>query len=176
MCRPSVVEERDDTCQQRQEIDYYFMRNANKFTERGAIRTDACQGRENGRDWITIAVADIVIGMTAEQWASCSRSFRKLPPPPRANMVALMSFPKIISARSDDAIQIEQAPQRWSQITERPVPAACPCTNPSGFGSRCDSLNIKTGSVVNAARPRSGHDPNSHAGACLEAQTTNCHR
>src|SRR5262249_8144015 len=44
-----------------------LMSNANKFTDRGAIRIEACQGQENGRDWITLAVADTGIGMTAEQ-------------------------------------------------------------------------------------------------------------
>jgi signal transduction histidine kinase len=44
-----------------------LMSNANKFTERGAISIDARQGQENGRDWITIAVADTGIGMTPEQ-------------------------------------------------------------------------------------------------------------
>ena len=43
------------------------MSNANKFTERGTISVDARQGEENGRDWVTIAVADTGIGMTPEQ-------------------------------------------------------------------------------------------------------------
>jgi len=43
------------------------MSNANKFTERGTITIDARQGQENGRGWITIAVADTGIGMTPEQ-------------------------------------------------------------------------------------------------------------
>jgi hypothetical protein len=33
------------------------MSNPNKFTERGTITVDARQGQENGRDWVTIAVA-----------------------------------------------------------------------------------------------------------------------
>jgi signal transduction histidine kinase len=41
--------------------------NANKFTERGTITIDARQAREDGCDWVTIAVADTGIGMTAEQ-------------------------------------------------------------------------------------------------------------
>jgi signal transduction histidine kinase len=35
-----------------------LMSNANKFTDRGTIRIEVCQGQENGRDWITLAVAD----------------------------------------------------------------------------------------------------------------------
>src|SRR5262249_3031522 len=44
-----------------------LMSNANKFTERGTISVDARQAQENGRDWVTIAVADTGIGMTPEQ-------------------------------------------------------------------------------------------------------------
>jgi signal transduction histidine kinase len=41
--------------------------NANKFTEKGTITIAAHQGLENGRDWVTLAVTDTGIGMTAEQ-------------------------------------------------------------------------------------------------------------
>jgi CheY-like chemotaxis protein/anti-sigma regulatory factor (Ser/Thr protein kinase) len=41
--------------------------NANKFTEKGAVRIEARRSHEDGRDWITIAVADTGIGMTDEQ-------------------------------------------------------------------------------------------------------------
>src|SRR5437764_11314930 len=44
-----------------------LMSNANKFTERGTIAVDARQRQENGRDWITLAVTDTGIRMTAEQ-------------------------------------------------------------------------------------------------------------
>jgi signal transduction histidine kinase len=49
--------------------------NANKFTERGSIRIDARHGQENGRDWITIAVADTGIGMTPEQMGKLFQEF-----------------------------------------------------------------------------------------------------
>jgi signal transduction histidine kinase/CheY-like chemotaxis protein/uncharacterized membrane protein affecting hemolysin expression len=41
--------------------------NANKFTEQGAVRIEARRSREDGMDWIKIAVADTGIGMTPEQ-------------------------------------------------------------------------------------------------------------
>jgi signal transduction histidine kinase/CheY-like chemotaxis protein len=41
--------------------------NANKFTERGTVRVQAHRARENGQEWITIAVTDTGIGMTPEQ-------------------------------------------------------------------------------------------------------------
>jgi GAF domain-containing protein len=52
-----------------------LMSNANKFTERGTITIDARQGQENGRDWITIAVADTGIGMTPEQMGKLFQEF-----------------------------------------------------------------------------------------------------
>jgi signal transduction histidine kinase len=52
-----------------------LMSNANKFTERGAINIDARDGQENGRDWITIAVTDTGIGMTAEQLGRLFQEF-----------------------------------------------------------------------------------------------------
>jgi GAF domain-containing protein len=52
-----------------------LMSNANKFTERGAISMDARQAQENGRDWITIAVADTGIGMTPEQMDKLFQEF-----------------------------------------------------------------------------------------------------
>jgi signal transduction histidine kinase len=52
-----------------------LMSNANKFTERGTITVDARQGRENGRDWVAIAVADTGIGMTPEQVGKLFQEF-----------------------------------------------------------------------------------------------------
>jgi signal transduction histidine kinase len=49
--------------------------NANKFTEQGTITIAAHQGRETGRDWITVAVADTGIGMTPEQMAKLFQEF-----------------------------------------------------------------------------------------------------
>jgi signal transduction histidine kinase len=52
-----------------------LMSNANKFTDRGTIRIEACQGQENGRDWITLAVTDTGIGMTPEQMGKLFKEF-----------------------------------------------------------------------------------------------------
>src|SRR6516162_3489243 len=52
-----------------------LMSNANKFTERGTITVDARKGQENGRDWVTIAVADTGIGMTPEQMSKLFQDF-----------------------------------------------------------------------------------------------------
>ena len=52
-----------------------LMSNANKFTDRGTISIDACQGQENGRGWITLTVADTGIGITAEQMGKLFQEF-----------------------------------------------------------------------------------------------------
>ena len=49
--------------------------NANKFTEKGTIAIAAHQAQQNGRDWITFAVADTGIGMTAEQIGKLFQEF-----------------------------------------------------------------------------------------------------
>jgi signal transduction histidine kinase len=49
--------------------------NANKFTEKGTITIAARQGQENGRRWITVAVADTGIGMTTEQMGKLFQEF-----------------------------------------------------------------------------------------------------
>jgi signal transduction histidine kinase len=64
-----------------------LMSNADKFTERGTISVDARHGQENGRDWITIAVADTGIGMTPEQMSK--RNFRRQIHRRRGNMGGL---------------------------------------------------------------------------------------
>jgi two-component system, NtrC family, sensor kinase len=52
-----------------------LMSNANKFTERGTISIDARQEQEDGRDWVSIAVADTGIGMSPEQMGKLFQEF-----------------------------------------------------------------------------------------------------
>jgi signal transduction histidine kinase len=49
--------------------------NANKFTDRGTITINARRQKQNGRDWIAIAVGDTGIGMTAEQMGRLFQEF-----------------------------------------------------------------------------------------------------
>jgi signal transduction histidine kinase len=51
------------------------MSNANKFTERGTLTVDARLAQQNGRDWVTIAVADTGIGMTPDQMGKLFQEF-----------------------------------------------------------------------------------------------------
>jgi signal transduction histidine kinase len=52
-----------------------LLSNANKFTDHGTITIDARQGQQDSRDWVTIAVADTGIGMTAEQMSKLFQEF-----------------------------------------------------------------------------------------------------
>jgi signal transduction histidine kinase len=52
-----------------------LLSNANKFTDRGTISIDARQGQENGRDGVTISIADTGIGMTPEQMGRLFQEF-----------------------------------------------------------------------------------------------------
>ena len=52
-----------------------LMSNANKFTDHGTITIDGQQGQEDGRDWVTISVADTGIGMTPEQMGKLFQEF-----------------------------------------------------------------------------------------------------
>jgi signal transduction histidine kinase len=52
-----------------------LLSNANKFTDHGTITIDTRQRKEKGRDWVTIAVADTGIGMTAEQIGKLFQEF-----------------------------------------------------------------------------------------------------
>ena len=52
-----------------------LMSNANKFTEKGTVTIAAHQKQENGRDWVTLSVADTGIGMTAEQMGKLFQEF-----------------------------------------------------------------------------------------------------
>jgi signal transduction histidine kinase len=49
--------------------------NANKFTEKGIITIAAQQRYENGHEWLTLAVTDTGIGMTAEQMSRLFQEF-----------------------------------------------------------------------------------------------------
>jgi signal transduction histidine kinase len=49
--------------------------NANKFTDKGTVTIAAQQEHDNGRDWVTLSVADTGVGMTAEQMGRLFQEF-----------------------------------------------------------------------------------------------------
>ena len=51
------------------------MSNANKFTDKGTVSLAAHQKQVDGRDWVTLSVADTGIGMTAEQMGKLFQEF-----------------------------------------------------------------------------------------------------
>jgi signal transduction histidine kinase len=73
-CDGAIGELHADSMRLRQAL-LNLMSNANKFTECGTITVDARQAQENGRDWVTIAVADTGIGMTPEQMGKLFQEF-----------------------------------------------------------------------------------------------------
>jgi hypothetical protein len=62
---------------ERPAIKRYPARDGSQLAYRfyDSITVDAHQGRENGRDWITLAVADTGIGMTGEQMGKLFQEF-----------------------------------------------------------------------------------------------------
>jgi signal transduction histidine kinase len=114
-----------------------LMSNANKFTERGTISVDARQ--ENGRDWVTVAVADTGIGMTAEQMGKLFQEFSQASST-TASKYGGTGLGLVISRRfcqmMGGDITVESEPGRGSTFTIRlptivDAPKEMAATNPS---------------------------------------------
>jgi signal transduction histidine kinase len=73
-CRPDLGTVHADQIRVRQAL-LNLASNANKFTENGTVTIAAQPQRLDGRDWVTIAVADTGIGMTAEQMGKLFQEF-----------------------------------------------------------------------------------------------------
>ena len=73
-CRPELGTIHADQTRIRQAL-LNLASNANKFTEKGTVTIAAQPQRNDGRDWITIAVADTGIGMTPEQMGKLFQEF-----------------------------------------------------------------------------------------------------
>ena len=73
-CDPAIGMMQADQMRLRQAL-LNLMSNANKFTDQGTITINAHQGQENGREWVTLAVADTGIGMTPEQTSKLFQEF-----------------------------------------------------------------------------------------------------
>jgi len=73
-CDPALGTMHADQMRLRQAL-LNLMSNANKFTEKGTVTIAAQQQRENGRDWVTLSVADTGIGMTPDQMGKLFQEF-----------------------------------------------------------------------------------------------------
>jgi len=96
--------------------------NANKFTEKGTVTITAHQGQENGGDWITLAVTDTGIGMTAEQMGKLFQEFAQASSS-TASKYGGTGLGLVISRRfcqmMGGDITVESAPGRGSTFTIR---------------------------------------------------------
>jgi signal transduction histidine kinase len=99
-----------------------LMSNANKFTDRGTIGIDVQQRQANGRDWITLAVADTGIGMTAEQMGKLFQEFSQASSS-TASKYGGTGLGLVISKRfcqmMGGDIEVESEPGRGSTFTIR---------------------------------------------------------
>ena len=73
-CDPALGTLHADQMRLRQAL-LNLLSNANKFTDHGTITIDTRHREEEGRDWVTISVADTGIGMTAEQMGKLFQEF-----------------------------------------------------------------------------------------------------
>ena len=73
-CRPELGTIHADQTRLRQAM-LNLASNANKFSEMGAVTITAQPQRNDGRDWVTIAVVDTGIGMTPEQMGRLFQEF-----------------------------------------------------------------------------------------------------
>ena len=99
-----------------------LMSNANKFTDRGTITIDARERHENGCGWITLAVKDTGIGMTAEQMGKLFQEFAQASSS-TASKYGGTGLGLVISRRfcqmMGGDITVESAPDRGSTFTIR---------------------------------------------------------
>jgi len=99
-----------------------LMSNANKFTERGTITIDARQSQENGRGWVTIAVADTGIGMTPEQVGKLFQEFSQADASTTRKYGGTglgLAISKRLCQMMGGDITVESAPGRGSTFTIR---------------------------------------------------------
>ena len=108
------------------------MSNANKFTERGTISVDARHVLENGRDWITIAVADTGIGMTPQQMGKLFQEFSQADASTTRKYGGTglgLAISKRFCQMMGGDITVESEPGKGSVFTVR-LPRSAPIANP----------------------------------------------
>jgi signal transduction histidine kinase len=119
-----------------------LMSNANKFTERGTISIDAHEQQENGRDWITISVADTGVGMTPEQMSKLFREFSQASSTTASKYGGTglgLAISRRFSQMMGGDITVESEPGRGSTFTIRlprivEIPKEAVAANPTYTG------------------------------------------
>jgi CheY-like chemotaxis protein len=99
-----------------------LLSNANKFTDHGTITIDVRQGQEEGRDWVTISVADTGIGMTAEQMGKLFQEFSQADASTTRRFGGTglgLAISKRFCQMMGGDITVESAPGRGSTFTIR---------------------------------------------------------
>jgi signal transduction histidine kinase len=99
-----------------------LMSNANKFTDHGTISINAQHGEENGRDWVTLAVADTGIGMTPEQMGKLFQEFSQASSGTAAKYGGTglgLAISKRFCQMMGGDITVESAPGKGSAFTIR---------------------------------------------------------
>jgi signal transduction histidine kinase len=99
-----------------------LMSNANKFTDRGTITVDARLPQEDGHDWITVAVTDTGIGMTAEQMGKLFQEFSQADASTTRKYGGTglgLAISKRFCQMMGGDITVESAPRRGSTFTIR---------------------------------------------------------
>jgi signal transduction histidine kinase len=118
-----------------------LMSNANKFTEKGTVSIAAHQEQENGRDWVTLSVADTGIGMTAEQMGKLFQEFSQASSKTASKYggtgLGLVISRRLCQMMGGD-ITVESEPGRGStftirlpRIVETPMEGAVPDRTPT---------------------------------------------
>jgi signal transduction histidine kinase len=128
-----------------------LMSNANKFTDHGTITIDARQRHEGSRDWVTIAVGDTGIGMTAEQMGKLFQEFSQADASTTRKYGGTglgLAISKRFCQMMGGDITVESAPGRGSTFTIRlprivelpkEVEASPAQANPAGMSAAGES-------------------------------------
>jgi signal transduction histidine kinase len=128
-CDPAIGTLHADQMRLRQAL-LNLMSNANKFTERGSITVDARHRQENGRDSISISVADTGIGMTPEQMGKLFQEFSQASSGTAVKYGGTglgLAISKRFCQMMGGDITVESAPGRGSTFTIRlPKPVVVP--------------------------------------------------
>jgi Histidine kinase-, DNA gyrase B-, and HSP90-like ATPase len=131
-----------------------LMSNANKFTEKGTITIDASQRQQNGRDWITLAMTDTGIGMTAEQMGKLFQEFSQASSTTASKYGGHGPWPRDKSALLSDDGRRHRGRERTRPRLDLHDPTA----------ENCRSSEARSGpGLINPSRPTGG-DMKSPAG------------